>query len=167
MKTDEVLYSRNDQVWKISDFGIASEGNSKSLKTTQYRRETSCYQAPEVLFRGVFSNKSDIWAVGCILYKLMLGRSAFPSEVAVGGYLEAGVLDIPIDVGTLPDERRRLFVSKIILEMLDRQPQMRPRAEELYMKFISWGAESSDPLPPGGRRSDNVVGQGGTTLPSL
>jgi hypothetical protein len=102
-----------------------------------------------------------------MLYKLMLGKPAFPSEAAVGIYVEAGVLDIPIDVGTLPDERRRLFISKIILEMLDRQPQMRPRAEELYMKLISWGAESSDPLPPGGRRSDNMVEQGGTSFPSL
>jgi eukaryotic-like serine/threonine-protein kinase len=145
-----------DQVWKISDFGITSEGTSKALKTTHYKRGKSSYRAPEILFRGVYSNKSDIWAIGCMLYRLMLGRPAFPSEGAVGSYFESGALDIPIDSETFPDERRRLFVSKVILEMLDRNPQMRPRAEELYMKFIRWGAESSDPLP-GGRSPVSMV----------
>jgi serine/threonine protein kinase len=120
------------------------------------------------LLQGVFTNKSDIWAIGCILYHLILERPAFRNEYAVFDYNSDPdkVLDIAIDAQTLPDERRRAFLSKVIQEMLDRGPQMRPRAEELYKKFTGWGVESSDPQPgarsPGPVSGKMAVEQGGT-----
>jgi hypothetical protein len=80
-----------------------------------------------------------------MLYHLILERPAFRNEYAVFEYNSDPdrVLDIAIDVQTLPDERRRAFLSKVIQEMLDRSPRMRPRAEELFMKFTGWGVEST------------------------
>ena len=33
--------------------------------------------APEVLNRGVYNSKADVWSLGTILYELLTGKSPF------------------------------------------------------------------------------------------
>lgn len=146
-----VLYSRGDQAWKIADFGLTTEGTSGRAHTTHYSRGTPSYRAPELVEydKPTYStNKVDIWAIGCILYEVVLGRKAFRSDDAVNVYARqfafSGVtLDIAIDSETFPDESRKSFISRVILEMLEVDANKRPRAEELYTKFACWGVDPS------------------------
>ena len=48
-KLISVLYSRQEGVWKIGDFGLTMEGTSQRGHTTRYARGTSSYRAPELL----------------------------------------------------------------------------------------------------------------------
>lgn len=75
-----VLFSYLDLRWKITDFGATSEGTSKRLSTTSSRRGTVVYSAPEVLGEDGYNSKSDIWAFGCIVYKLFTKEKAFRSD---------------------------------------------------------------------------------------
>jgi serine/threonine protein kinase len=77
-----VLYSHRQESWKLADFGTAAEGTSRRGWTTNARRGTACYRAPEVIneVRPLYNNKSDIWALGCILYKLVTKEKAFNSD---------------------------------------------------------------------------------------
>lgn len=78
-----VLYSRRDGQWKLTDFGISAEATSKKAITTRYSQGTSSYRAPELLDdEPTFTNKVDIWALGCILYELAKGRVAFREDWA-------------------------------------------------------------------------------------
>ena len=73
------------RLWKITDFGLTSEGTSKALHTTTSARGTNGYRAPEMI-RGEkkrYSNKADIWAVGCIFYELIVGERPFEDDWAV------------------------------------------------------------------------------------
>lgn len=43
--------------------------------TTVYSRGTPAYRAPELLMgKYAFSNKVDVWYIGCILYELVVGQ---------------------------------------------------------------------------------------------
>ena len=82
-----VLYSRRDGMWKIADFGLSRTGSSQA-QTTVNSWGTSGYRAPELLVqttsssKPTFTNKADIWALGCVLYWLVSGRLAFDHEWA-------------------------------------------------------------------------------------
>jgi serine/threonine protein kinase len=77
----QVLYCRLEYVWKLTDFGVTSVAMGTS-KTTIYGRGTSGYRAPELFNPGksYYSNRSDIWALGCIVYELATGRQVFEND---------------------------------------------------------------------------------------
>ena len=79
-----VLYSSRTSLWKLADFGLSVDGLSN---TTKYSRGTPGYRAPELLAMeeepAWYTNKVDIWAMGCILYELATGQRPFKSDLAV------------------------------------------------------------------------------------
>jgi serine/threonine protein kinase len=140
-----VLYSGEYQAWKIADFGLTSEGTSKRAHTTRYAHGTSSYRSPELIENEKYTNKVDIWAIGCILYELIFKTKAFSEDWAVLRYSEScrstgKLLVLPFENETIPDEARKTFLSNIILDMLDIDDTRRPGARNLYEKFITWGA---------------------------
>lgn len=64
-------YIDNIQV-KLSDFG-----NCISLEKKTYKIQTRYYRAPEIILEYDFSEKCDIWSVGCMLYELLTGEVLF------------------------------------------------------------------------------------------
>jgi serine/threonine protein kinase len=73
-----VLFSIRDGVWKVADFGTAARGSFEQTGTVLGRGTTS-YRAPEVS-EGIFSVYSDVWGLGCILWKLLTKRDCFPDD---------------------------------------------------------------------------------------
>jgi serine/threonine protein kinase len=68
-------------VWKIVDFGVTSEATSSRAIPTIHARGTGGYRAPEILNESpVFTNKVDIWALGCIFFELYTGEKAFHDD---------------------------------------------------------------------------------------
>lgn len=133
---NSVLYSHQDHAWKIADFGLTIAGSSRRVHTTHNSRGTSSYRAPE-LIRGNYNNKVDVFAIGCILYEVVFRRKALADDLAVVIYSESNQsLALPFESDTLPDKRRKAFVSNIIYETFDVEATQRPRAEELSKRFI-------------------------------
>jgi serine/threonine protein kinase len=137
-----VLYSRKDSAWKIADFGLTSQGTSRIMHTSHYARGTEGYRAPELLKDGKaeYSNKVDIWAIGCILYELVIFRKAFQSDIDVYEYYSH--LDVPLDI-VLDDfdkDTARLFV-KCIRCMLQRTSSSRPSASSLLAEVVQYSGQ--------------------------
>lgn len=108
-----VLYSREQDVWKIADFGSTAQGTSNRCVTTVHCRGTSSYRAPELLRENAFyNNKSDIWAIGCILWEIVTAKKAFEDDWAVKQFVATGKpLELPAKMGEfelIHDEKNKL-----------------------------------------------------------
>ncbi|ARF09501.1 serine/threonine protein kinase [Indivirus ILV1] len=57
---------------KLSDFG-----NCLSLEKKTYKIQTRYYRAPEVILECEFSDKCDLWSVGCLIYELLTNKPLF------------------------------------------------------------------------------------------
>lgn len=135
------MYCRRDEAWKIADFGLTVSGTSKQSKTTHYSRGTASYRAPELLrTKATFTNKVDIWALGCILYEAVFGTKLFKQDYHVLRYTDAWrsfsrKVHIPQISHSVP-YGCRMLISESIHDMLEVDPAMRPRAEEVHRKFL-------------------------------
>jgi serine/threonine protein kinase len=77
-----VLYSRSDLSWKLTDFGLTSIKSLVDLNGMKDGRGISGYRAPDFIRDSKSSYKSDIWAMGCIMYELTFSQQQGSSEDA-------------------------------------------------------------------------------------
>ena len=110
IKSNNIKISSNGEV-KLLDFGIAKSEASQHLTATGAVIGTLEYLSPEQLMGGVADSRSDIWALGVLLYEMAVGRVPFEA-VTVGElcrkiqrveYVPPGVLNpsIPREIATI------------------------------------------------------------------
>ena len=74
LKPENILFKySNKSSIKIIDFGSACTKNERPYTYIQSR----FYRAPEVILESGYSEKIDIWSLGCILYELLKGSPLF------------------------------------------------------------------------------------------
>src|ERR1700738_4270707 len=126
---DVVLFSTKDQCWKLTDFGTASKATSRTLHTTRHSRGSNSYRAPEILHdEGKYNNKSDIFALGCILYEVTTGEKLFPSDFAT---LQYSLDETPIRWPESEPGTRLELLGRLARAMLTRDPVIRASAREV------------------------------------
>ena len=129
VKPSNVFLTSDGRV-KILDFGIATLDDSASLSpgprdVTEPHAivGTAGYLSPEQIRREAADARSDIFALGCVLYEMVTGRRTFPGDTppeALVATLRGEPRD-PADLVTgLPPELRRL-----ILRCLEKRPDRR------------------------------------------
>jgi serine/threonine protein kinase len=70
--------------WLLADFGFSTAVHGATEFSTAQRGSRG-YRAPE-LATCQFSRKSDIWSIGCVLYRLATKKDAFASDEAAVDY---------------------------------------------------------------------------------
>ncbi|GIN37578.1 Stk1 family PASTA domain-containing Ser/Thr kinase [Heyndrickxia oleronia] len=73
----------HDGVVKITDFGIAMALSATSITQTNSVLGTVHYLSPEQARGGMATRKSDIYALGIVMFELLTGRLPFSGESAV------------------------------------------------------------------------------------
>ena len=81
LKPENLLITDNGQV-KLADFGIARVPNADLTKEGQFLG-TPCYSAPETLRSGEYSEQSDLFSFGAVIYEAASGERAFPGTEAM------------------------------------------------------------------------------------
>jgi serine/threonine-protein kinase len=78
------LMITSDGTIKLTDFGIAKDLDATALTATGRTLGTAAYMAPEQI-RGTpaVSHKTDLYALGCVLFQLLTGRLPFEGTSAV------------------------------------------------------------------------------------
>ncbi len=85
---------------------------------------TPLYISPEVARRGKAGPRSDIYALGCVLYFMLTGRPVFV-ERDVSALLRAHAKTPPTPPSTLLAEPLPEYVEKMVLRCLAKDPEQR------------------------------------------
>ncbi len=64
----------------IMDFGLARLSEASLLTRGDQTVGTAAYMSPDQLQGGEVDHRTDIWAVGCVLYEMVAGARAFKGE---------------------------------------------------------------------------------------
>jgi eukaryotic-like serine/threonine-protein kinase len=84
IKPANIMIEPGDRV-KVTDFGIAKATDSgEHLTVTGSLLGTPSYMSPEQAKGAVLDGRSDLFAVGCILYEMLVGKKAFRGESITG-----------------------------------------------------------------------------------
>jgi serine/threonine protein kinase len=112
-----------------------SAERSKTVISTELSRGTPSYRAPELLAEHpTFSDESDIWALGCILFELAAKRKAFSSDWEVHDYAVTRRKP-PVPLRDSITSELRAPLVYLIHEMLCVKFKDRPKAQELCRVF--------------------------------
>ena len=147
IKPDNVLLdgtgtSSWEEAVRLSDFGIARLAQEETVRMTGLLG-TPAYMAPEIFESGVFSQASDVYSIGIMLYELLAGRTPFEgglSPIAVGmRHVYSQLPRLPVD--------ERLW--QVIATMLAKDPRNRLTAQDTLseMRELPEDALSAGALP--------------------
>ncbi|MBZ4319103.1 serine/threonine protein kinase [Streptomyces sp. SCA2-4] len=145
VKPGNLMLDRSGTV-KIGDFGIARFVDETSAGLTRAGQivGTSTYLAPERALGRVAGPASDVYALGCVLYHLLVGQPPFWAESPTA------LLYLHVDTPPVPPREHRAEVSgaldDYLLRMLAKEPEARPSAQEVADWFAS-GAWRGDRQP--------------------
>ncbi|XXG64064.1 hypothetical protein AAC387_Pa05g2119 [Persea americana] len=136
LKAENVLLGP-DGAWKLCDFGSVSTNHKcfdrpeeMGIEEDNIRKHTTpAYRAPEMwdLFRKeTISEKVDIWALGCLLYRICYLKSAFDGESKLQ------ILNGNYRIPDLP--RYGSSVIDLIKDMLQASPDARPDITQVWFR---------------------------------
>uniref|UniRef100_A0A7N0TQ98 non-specific serine/threonine protein kinase n=1 Tax=Kalanchoe fedtschenkoi TaxID=63787 RepID=A0A7N0TQ98_KALFE len=153
LKAENLLLGPDGQ-WKLCDFGSTSTNHKcfekpeeMGIEEDNIRKHTTpAYRAPEMwdLFRReVISEKVDIWALGCLLYRICYFKSAFDGESKLQ------VLNGNYRIPELP--KYSLPITNLIRDMLQASPDARPDITQVWFRvneILPVGSQKSLPDRP-------------------
>ncbi|XP_035280415.1 serine/threonine-protein kinase Nek4-like isoform X4 [Anguilla anguilla] len=110
---------------RLGDFGLAKplERSSGYARTVV---GTFCYRSPERIMEEPYSSKSDVWALGCVLYELCELKHAFPEENL--RKLFNKILDGPYPSVSEPFSTD---LRDLVRDLLQKNPADRPSASDI------------------------------------
>ncbi|KZT62001.1 kinase-like protein [Calocera cornea HHB12733] len=124
LKPENVFLDANGSI-KLGDFGLSKAISSSTFANTYVG--TPYYMSPELINDSPYDTKSDIWALGCLLYELCAWNPPFHAaqthqELAV--HIRSGRYP------PLPKQYSSTLVQ-VIKAMLTQAPHARPSAQML------------------------------------
>ncbi|CAI8609504.1 unnamed protein product [Vicia faba] len=170
LKAENLLLG-SDGLWKLCDFGSISTNHKRFEKPEEMGIEednirkytTPAYRAPEMwdlFLKEVINEKVDIWALGCLLFRICYFKSAFDGEsklqILNGNYR---IPDLPKFSSSLTD---------LIRDMLQARPDDRPDITQVWFRVnekLPVDLQKSLPdRPPESPSSDNHEGAFWSTM---
>jgi hypothetical protein len=133
IKPQNVMVAADGRV-KILDFGVASIA-SQRLTSTGVAIGTPAYMAPEQSHGLPATSRTDLYALGCLLYEMLSGGPVFSASSPAGlmrMHLEQD--PGPLYRGDLPPQ-----FDSLIRQLLAKDPSQRPAdAAETYDRLIPY-----------------------------
>lgn len=127
IKPQNILMDDEKNV-KITDFGIAMALSATSFTQTNSVLGTVHYLSPEQARGGTATKKSDIYALGIVLYELLTGKLPFSGESAVSIALKHLQTETPSVREVQPSIPQSL--ENVVMKATAKDPQHRYRTVE-------------------------------------
>ena len=136
LKPENVFLCDDGQV-KILDFGMA---HAFGLRRAD--GGTPAYMAPEQLEGSPEDERTDVFALGVILFEMLSGRLPFTDERALHSRSPAALLEVPGEPA----------LGELVARMLDKRPSGRPRdGGEVLSALSSFASELERAPGPAGQ----------------
>lgn len=167
LKPDNIFLTEigGDKDWvKVLDFGVAKLADSEgagTLTQTGMIFGTPKYMSPEQAEGRPIDYRADIYALGVVMYELLVGRPPFVADTPVGLLLKH-ISEPPAPFSKIrPDLRIDPRVEAIVMRALDKRPDGRQQAvNDLAVELEAFERTASGPvyLPGTGTHPAPVVG---------
>ncbi|PSS11978.1 Serine/threonine-protein kinase [Actinidia chinensis var. chinensis] len=136
LKAENVLLG-SDGLWKLCDFGSTSTNHKRferpedmGIEEDNIRKHTTpAYRAPEMwdlFLRELINEKVDIWALGCLLFRICYFKSAFDGESKLQ------ILNGNYRIPELP--KYSSSITDLIRDMLQSSPDARPDITQVWFR---------------------------------
>jgi len=157
LKPANIMLDGRGQV-VITDFGLA--GVVDDIRGNEIRSGTPAYMAPEQLAGKEVSPRSDIYALGLVLYEVFTGKRAFAEKLA--GAVQAHGERTPSRPSSVVKDLDPI-VEKVILRCLETEPSARPATALAVAAALPGGDPLAAALAAGETPSPQLVAASGET----
>ncbi|MEO7423330.1 MAG: serine/threonine-protein kinase [Ornithinibacter sp.] len=126
IKPANIAYAADGRV-RVLDFGItqlADTTGAHSLTATHTVMGTAEYLAPEQALGGRVDGRADLYALGCVLYTLLVGGPPFRGPTAVATMMMHANDPVPDVRGGRPDTPG--WLADLVTTLLAKDPDGRP-----------------------------------------
>ncbi|HEX8441837.1 serine/threonine-protein kinase [Archangium sp.] len=133
-----VLESNGSEYVKVLDFGLAKRGAAPNSATPQTRASmivgTPEYMAPEQACGQAVSPRTDLYAVGIIMFEMLTGRLPFRGDSA----MQTAIMQVQ----TPPPSPSKFVdglppaLDDLILRLLAKEPDQRPASADLVAREL-------------------------------
>ncbi|GAA5852835.1 hypothetical protein JCM8547_004700 [Rhodosporidiobolus lusitaniae] len=124
IKPENVFLDKENNL-KLGDFGLSKAMQQAAM--TQTYVGTPYYMSPELINGQPYDVKSDIWALGCLIYELCAGHPPFHEART------QPELAVMIREGKIPDLPKpySLYLGQVVRAMLQQSPKRRPNTAQI------------------------------------
>jgi eukaryotic-like serine/threonine-protein kinase len=123
LKPENVLLADDGRI-KLGDFGLARAATS-STASGQALLGTIAYLSPELVTRGIADTRSDVYAVGIMMYEMLTGEQPFKGEQPVQIAYQHANDSVPAP--SLKNPGVPALLDDLTLWATSRDPEQRPR----------------------------------------
>ena len=124
---------------KICDFKKALNVNEMTMNDIRKNKTamTPCYTAPELFSEnGIYSFKTDLWALGCIMYEMALGQVPFFEERV--NKLIMKIINEEVNFNKKQFSQYSMEFMEVLKKLLEKDPEQRPSWGEIE-NYPFWG----------------------------
>lgn len=122
IKPQNILITNGDRV-RIVDFGIARGPEAAEMTAPGWVMGTAQYLAPEIVAGEAATARSDLYALGVVLYRLFTGRLPFDGEDPFAVALQHRTAAVPDPTQFVPSMHPSL--GEVLLRLLEKAPDDR------------------------------------------
>ena len=142
---------------KITDFGLA--GLAEGIAGAEVTAGTPGYMAPEQIAGESVSVRSDVYALGLVLYELFTGKAAFRAD-SIAELKQMQTTSVPSSPTTLVDTLDPA-VERVVLRCLEKRPDRRPASALAVAAALPGGDPLAAALAAGETPSPELVAEAG------
>jgi serine/threonine protein kinase len=135
IKPENILISKDGRI-KVADFGLARNTSMVQTMTAESSvvLGSVSYLSPEQVQRGVADSRSDIYAIGIILFEMLIGKKPYDGETPIQiayRHVNDRIPKINQINSNIPDA-----IAELVFDATAPNPDQRPKdAEELLNKL--------------------------------
>ncbi|MBC7928214.1 MAG: serine/threonine protein kinase [Bryobacteraceae bacterium] len=156
LKPQNIMLNRRGEV-VIMDFGLAAIADE--LRGAEARNGTPAYMSPEQLRGDVVTQRSDLYALGLIIYELFTGRRAYDAR-SLADLMQQQERQQPVSITSLVSDVDP-GVEKVVLRCLQPNPANRPASALAVAAALPGGDPLAAALAAGEMPSPELVAASG------